>query len=216
MLRDLKDRFLALPWVYDTLRPLAIGLISYEEIARFSRVDETDRVLDLGCGTGQLVPFLRCCEYLGVDTDGSALARARRFSGPNIRFIEGDSWDEECRKLNPTVVLMIGLVHHVPDDTFRSVVRRFKETAHALCRIVTFDTTFLPGHPFNNLLSRMDRGRYVREPLAYEHLFQSSGLRVLRKEVLPTRLRFAVYIGYHLALDGAAVNHAAFNSPLGF
>lgn len=49
-----KNRFLANPWVYDVLRPLAVGGIDIAAIARFCEVDESDRVFDLGCGTASL------------------------------------------------------------------------------------------------------------------------------------------------------------------
>lgn len=49
-----KNRFLANPWVYDVLRPLAVGGIDIAAIARFCEVGETDRVFDLGCGTASL------------------------------------------------------------------------------------------------------------------------------------------------------------------
>src|SRR5436309_3739409 len=126
-LRELKDRIASVPWVYDTLRQAAIGGLSYVELARFSQVAHSDRVFDLGCGTGQLAQHLCCAKYLGVDLDSSALQRARKFASENFRFMEGDEWDDACRDLDPTVVLMIGLVHHVPDDAFQALVQRLRK-----------------------------------------------------------------------------------------
>jgi SAM-dependent methyltransferase len=196
--RNIKDRFLSLPWVYDTLRPLAIGSLDYGRVARFCAVTPDDCVFEIGCGTGQLIPFLRCRNYLGVDTDSAALRRAKRFASPTIRFMEGDSWDRACQELNPNVVLMIGLVHHIPDDVFQSMVCRLEQGSGRLPRIVSFEATYLKGYPLSNLLSALDRGRYVRTPEAYEALFARTGLRVTRKEIIPTRLGHARYIGFHL------------------
>jgi SAM-dependent methyltransferase len=197
---ELKDRFMGIPWVYDTVRPLVVGSFDHEGLARFCAVVPTDRVFDLGCGTAQLFPYLRCQRYLGVDLDAQALQRARRYAGQSARFMQGDSWDDAYRELDPTVVLMIGLVHHISDEDFRSVVRRLKNGAVSLRRIVTFDSSYFPGSIVNNLLSRLDRGKYVRRPPVYEALFAQSGLRITRKEILPTRLGYARYIGYHLEI----------------
>jgi SAM-dependent methyltransferase len=201
--RNLKDRFLSIPWVYDRIRPLAIGGLDYGEIARFCGVSDADRVFELGCGTGSLLQFLKCRKYLGADTDSAALQRARRFSSPSIRFLEGNSWDQACEELNPTVILMIGLVHHLSDEDFQSVVSRIRRAVRGPLRIVSFESTFLPRHVISNLLSALDRGRYVRTPEAYAALFQKNGLRVIRKQIIPTRLRHARYIGFHLH-SGAA------------
>jgi SAM-dependent methyltransferase len=197
-IRDIKDRFLSVPWVYDTLRPLVIGGLDYGEVARFCAVNPQDRVFEIGCGTGRLIPFLNCRSYLGVDTDSGALRRARRFSSPTVRFVEGDFWDHACQELNPSVVLMIGLVHHIPDEVFRSMVARLEQNADKLPRIVSFESTFLKGHPVSNLLSVLDRGRYVRTPAAYEALFARTGLRITHREIIATRLGHARYIGFHL------------------
>ncbi len=198
--RKLKDRLLAVPWVYDTLRPLVAGGIDFESLATFCRVDSNDRVFDFGCGTGQLLPFLRFSAYVGVDLDASALQRASRLAAPNARFAQGNGWDGIYRDLNPNVVLMIGVVHHLSDDDFRSVVKRLTPVG-CLPRIVTVDVSYFHGWILNNILSRLDRGRYVRSPRAYELLFRQTGLRVVRTEILPTKLRYVRYVGYHLQAD---------------
>ncbi len=200
MLREWKDRFLAIPWVYDTLRPLVAGGINLHTLTRFCEVGEMDRVFDFGCGTGQLLPTLSCSEYLGVDLDFSALARASRFSSPHVRFVSGDDWDAAFRRLRPTVVLMIGVGHHLADLEFHTVIRRFRQLNGAPPRLVTIDVTYLPGRRLNNLLSRMDRGRHVRQPGEYEELFRQNTLGVTKREILPTRLGYVRYLGYHLSL----------------
>ena len=197
-IREIKDRFLSIPWVYDTIRPLAIGYIDHDRLASFCAIATSDRVFDLGCGTGALVEHLRCERYLGVDLDASAVARARRFQAAHVRFIESDDWDEAFRALAPSIVLMIGLVHHVSDRDFEAILGRIRRASTALPRIVTFETTYLPASPVNNFLSRLDRGRFVRRPEEYDTLFGRNGLRIEHREVLPTRLRFARYIGYRL------------------
>jgi len=93
---------------------------------------------------------------------------------------------------------MIGVVHHLSDDGFRSVLKRLAPP-DCLPRIVTVDVSYFRGRLLNNLLSRMDRGRYVRSPGDYERLFRQNGLRVIRTEVLRTRLRYVQYVGYHLS-----------------
>lgn len=200
LVRHLKDRFLAVPWVYDKLRPLVAGGIDFQSLAAFCQTEQHDRVFDFGCGTGQLLPFLRFSDYVGVDLDVSALQRAARFTAPNVRFAEGDSWDGIYRDLNPTVALMIGVVHHLSDADFKSVLKRLTLPG-LLPRIVTVDVSYFPGRPLNNLLSRMDRGRHVRAPQEYERLFRQSGLRVTCAEVLTTRLRYVQYAGYQLQAD---------------
>ncbi len=197
MLRKIKDRTLAIPWIYDVVRPLVAGGIDFPVLASFCATTPEDRVFDLGCGTGQLLPYLRFGSYLGADLDSHALDRASRFASQHVRFVEGNDWDRHYRELEPTVALMTGVVHHLSDESFHRIAGRLL-SANSLQRIVTIDVTYLPGQWANNWLSRMDRGHFVRTPQAYEDLFERSRLRVLRSSVLPTRLRYVRYAGYHL------------------
>jgi SAM-dependent methyltransferase len=196
--RDWKNRFLGTPWVYDTLRPLVVGGLDLGALARFCRTQPGDRIFDLGCGTAQLVNQLRFESYLGVDLDPVALARAARMASAQVRFLKGDAWDAELQRLNPTCVLMIGVVHHLSDAEFRHLVGRLREGDAGSRRLVAIDVTFFKGMAVNNLLSRLDRGRYVREVASYERLYARCRLRVARKEELPTRAGYVRYIGFDL------------------
>jgi len=197
-LRDLKDRFLATPWVYDTLRPLVVGGLDLGVLARFCDTQPSDRIFDLGCGTARLVGHLQFESYLGVDLDPVALARASRLASSRVRFLEGDAWDSEFRRLNPTCVLMIGVVHHVSDAEFRHLVERLTNGDHRSRRLVAIDVTFFEGMDVNNLLSRLDRGTHVRDIDSYERLYAECGLRVTRKQVLSTRAGYVRYIAFDL------------------
>jgi SAM-dependent methyltransferase len=193
----LKDRILAIPWVYDHVRPLVVGGLDLPELGRFCGIRKTDRVFDLGCGTAQLLDHFTCEQYLGVDLDAAALEKASRKSSGRVRFMQGDAWDAAYRELRPTVALMIGVVHHISDADFGSLVDRLL-AADSLERIVTIEVTYFRRRLLNNLLSRLDRGRHVREVGRYEELFAGCGLRISRKEILSTRAGYVSYIGFQL------------------
>jgi len=200
-LRSWKDRIMAIPWIYDYVRPLVAGGIDHGALARFCAIDKSDRVFDLGCGTARLAEYLQCREYLGVDLDAEALKRAAKTAGPHKRFFHGDQWDGLLNDLQPTVVLMIGVVHHLSDADFRSMVRRIGFAGKLQPRIVTLDVAFLPGRPLSNFLSRMDRGRHVRTPDQYQELFRENGLRIARHQIVKTTLGYVSYLGYHLLFE---------------
>lgn len=200
-LRTWKDRFMAVPWIYDCVRPLVVGGIDHGALARFCAVGESDRVFDLGCGTARLAEYLKCQGYLGVDLDAEALKRAARVAGPHARFFHGDHWDALLRDLRPTVVLMIGVVHHLANESFHSIVQRIRSACETPPRIVTLEVAYLPGRRVSNFLGRMDRGRHVRTPDQYQTLFLENDLRISRREIVKTRLGYVSYVGYHLLFE---------------
>jgi 2-polyprenyl-3-methyl-5-hydroxy-6-metoxy-1,4-benzoquinol methylase len=79
------------------------------------------RVLDLGCGTGQMTLFLASDERLVVGADlaraalATAAAAARRFGIKGASFVETDLRRPALRPESFDVVLSLGVLHHTPD-----------------------------------------------------------------------------------------------------
>lgn len=68
------------------------------ELVRFAGVGESERVLDVGCGTGSLASALLAdhpeVEIVGVDPSAAFVAAARaRVAAPRARFVVGDARD---------------------------------------------------------------------------------------------------------------------------
>jgi 2-polyprenyl-3-methyl-5-hydroxy-6-metoxy-1,4-benzoquinol methylase len=89
------------------------------------------RVLDVGCGTGQLCLFLATGDRLvvGADLARASLAlaadAARRFGVKGVRFVETDLREPGLRAGAFDVVTCLGVLHHTPNPeaSFRNVAR---------------------------------------------------------------------------------------------
>lgn len=182
---------LSLPAMYDLLqRALGARAFRREIAERYVRAEPGDRVIDVGCGTGEMVAALpRGIAYRGFDLSEAYIASARR------RF--GDRGTFECMDvasasrlggLEADVVLAIGLLHHLDDAECASLLG----TLHALLepggRVVTVDPTLCRlQHPVAAFLARRDRGRNVRSPEGYAALarpYFASVAPVVRHDLL--------------------------------
>jgi SAM-dependent methyltransferase len=89
------------------------------------------KVLDVGCGTGQLALFLATGDRLVVGADLTrpslelAAAAARRFAVARVRFVETDLREPGLRPGAFDVVTCSGVLHHtpVPEASFRAIAR---------------------------------------------------------------------------------------------
>jgi SAM-dependent methyltransferase len=143
-------------------------------------------VLDVGCGTGDALRYLdRFQSYLGIDTDPVAIgfARQRYGSRSHVEFECRLCESDDVRRLQPTEVLLCGVLHHMPDDAALALLRLAAGSAR-LRRIVTSDIVYLSGERLSNLFARLDRGRFCRRSHEYVALAELAGLQVVESEVV--------------------------------
>jgi SAM-dependent methyltransferase len=133
------------------------------------------RVLDLGCGPGDLVRHLGDVRYVGVDVSAPYIERAGRLYGDRAEFRLGDATDLDADLRDFDLVLAFGVVHHLDDE---GASRLFAGAAQALApggRVVTVDPAFAAGQPraARFVISR-DRGNNVRTAAEYARLAEGA------------------------------------------
>jgi SAM-dependent methyltransferase len=196
---SLLDRVLGHPFVFEHVRPLAVGGVDMSHAYRRLDLGPDSVVLDIGCGTGDALKHVEgFASYLGIDTDPRAIAfAAERWKGrANARFECRLCTREDLVGVAPTHVALIGLLHHLSDAEALDLLGMLHESPR-LVRAVTLDIVYLPGRPYNNLLASLDRGKHCRKPDAYAELATSAGLRVVDSYIArshPTRGLVQYYV----------------------
>jgi SAM-dependent methyltransferase len=96
-----------------------------------ARVPGGQRVLDIGCGAGDMLAALEPSSGVGIDVSAPAIAAARKaYAGRNLHFFEGDGADRRLLAQigGPfDVILLVNVVTHLTD------VEQTLENLHALC-----------------------------------------------------------------------------------
>jgi len=183
---NLYQRILGTPFVYNHVRPMAVGGIDMTPFYDRVNAGPEDVVLDVGCGTGDALRYLKgFARYEGIDTDDVAISFARKRYGdtPKVSFQCQLCTAEDVARIQPSRVLLCGLLHHLSDDQVLTLLASFKASP-ALQRIVTSDIVYLERSAISNFLASMDRGRFCRRPGAYEALVAQAGLRVVESTVI--------------------------------
>jgi SAM-dependent methyltransferase len=102
------------------------------------RVPEGQRILDLGCGTGQLLEALRPSEGVGIDISRPAIETARALY-PRLRFLQGDVADPKmlAEAGGPfDVILLVNVVTHLTD--VQATIERLHSVCHARTRVLIY------------------------------------------------------------------------------
>jgi SAM-dependent methyltransferase len=131
-----------------------------------------DVLLDVGCGTGVIIEYLPAdTQYIGVDLSSDYIEHAQSHHDRGT-FICASVGDLEFMPVDPpTVVLAIGLLHHLDDEEVHKLFQDISRVMAEGSRLITGDPCLLKRtHPLARLLIRMDRGQNVRTPDAYRLL----------------------------------------------
>jgi SAM-dependent methyltransferase len=163
------------PWVYNTYQNVVGATRARQWVSdHFWRVQPGQRVVDIGCGPGNLVRHMPAgVKYVGFDVSEEYVAHARRIfqDDPDKTFIVGSAEDFIADLPGPMrnadLVVMGGLLHHLDDDQALTALKLAHEALSPQGHLVALEGTFLVKQ---TKLSRwfvgLDRGRNVRsEPV---------------------------------------------------
>jgi SAM-dependent methyltransferase len=188
---NLYQRLLGTPFIYNHVRPLAVGGLDMSPFYERIGASEDSVVLDIGCGTGDALRYLdRFDHYYGFDTDPIAIAFAKQRYGdrPRVEFECRLFEEEDVRRIQPTEIVLGGVLHHLPDEVAKSLLT-LAAGSPRLRRVVALDIVFLPGERISNFLARMDRGRFCRRAEQYLALAEASGLAVTDDRIVRSHPR---------------------------
>jgi SAM-dependent methyltransferase len=117
-----------------------------------ARTPEGLKVLDIGCGSGQLLADLKPSRGVGVDLSARAIASARRaHPGEHLHFAEGDGADPQVlRQIGGPfdVVLLVNVVTHLTD--VQAMFEALHAVSHPRTRVLVYSYSRL-WQPFLSL-----------------------------------------------------------------
>jgi cyclopropane fatty-acyl-phospholipid synthase-like methyltransferase len=180
----LRDFFFGATWVYTRLRPRFFGGLDYSPVYAWLEASDDDVILDVGSGFGDSLRYLdRYRAYHGFDVQPSAVAFCNaRLHDARTSFHPEHLSEERLLEISPTRAVCIGLFHHLTDTELVELLALLAR-APRLQRIISLDGALVPGARCNNLVARMDRGRYVRSAERYRELLSRDAFRIAHDEL---------------------------------
>ncbi len=171
---------LALPQAYQLFH----HVIGAPERARvlvqeYIKPKPTDRILEIGCGPGAIVPYLPETEYIGFDLSAPYIEYARkRF--PKAKFI--------CERVSAytlpkrdyfDLVLALAILHHLEDSEALQLFRTAHDALRIGGKLVTMDGVWTQDQSrVARYIQARDRGQHIREEQSYVALAQQVFSRV--------------------------------------
>ena len=165
---------LAQPRVYDAFQR-ALGATNVERVFvdRLLRgAPPRPRVLDIGCGPGDVLEAMPAVDYVGFDVSERYIASARERFGARGRFFVGDVTRVDMHELGPfDCIAAKGVLHHLDDEEASHLLRAAAAALAPGGRLATLDGCFSDGQGrVSRFVVGRDRGQNIRTSAGYAAL----------------------------------------------
>ena len=188
---------LTLPWVYKALQT-AVGAGKFRRyfIDHHVRPKPGERILDIGCGPGEILPYLpEGVEYVGYDISPEYIDWAKGQFAARGEFIAARFDESQLERHRPfDTVIVIAVLHHLDDGEASNLLSLLKRAVRKGGRVITADLVSIDGqNPIAQMMVDWDRGQNVRRSSEYAALAQPVFERVegevIDQALIPRTLR---------------------------
>ena len=157
---------LAFPAIYRLFSNIVGGNARSLYVEKYIRPRDGDRILDIGCGSADILSYLPNVEYVGLDMSQTYINSAKKRFGNRGTFltkkVNKDS-NNELSSFDFDIVLASGVLHHLNDGEAIQLFDLARSALKVGGRLITLDGCYIKGQSWlaRFILSK-DRGKYVR------------------------------------------------------
>jgi len=184
------SKLLSFPAAYRLFSRVVSGNVWEVYMAEYVRPAPGEKLLDIGCGPGDVLYHLPRLNYTGVDISPEYIEAAKRRFGERGRFLCSDVALVTLEREYGTFDLAIatGVLHHLDNERAAKLLELARLALKPGGRFISYDGCYVPEQSkiARYLLSK-DRGQFVRRRDEYLRLAAASFTHVephLRHDLL--------------------------------
>lgn len=169
---------LSFPVFYDLLQDLSGGKKARKEfIHKYMLVNPNDRLLDIGCGTAQILDHIhQKMTYVGFDASKKYIKMAtEKYRDRNAQFFAKLVTDSNLGDFEPfDIIIATSVLHHLDDEEVIQLFSLGKKFLKPNGRMITIDPCYLENQRnLARFIISHDRGQNVRTTHQYQKLAEN-------------------------------------------
>lgn len=160
---------LSKPGIFKLFNSLIIGKCRSIFVEKYVRPEKGDRILDIGCGLGDILDYLPDVDYVGFDMNQRYIDAAVKYYGNRGKFL-CKNVSKETIKENSSfdIVMANGVLHHLNNEEAIELFELAQLALNPIGTLITIDGCYVESQsPIVQYLLLRDRGQYVRTKERY-------------------------------------------------
>jgi len=167
------QRLQEMPFGYRLSQVILGGFLARSKyVKEYVKPKVNDKILDIGCGTADILKYLPQVDYCGFDMNEKYIHSAIKRFGNRGRFI--------CKKISKDIIQQLpefdivmanGILHHLNDDGVLQLLGIARSALKPEGRFFTLDGCYADNQfPIARYFLKIDRGKYIRTKEGYSAL----------------------------------------------
>ena len=171
-------KFLEIGIIYDSFQSFFDGGARKTMVSRYVKPQNNDKILDIGCGTGNIYKYVKNSDYTGIDLNKNYIEFAKS------KYKEGNFICDDLKNLNferPfSKIIGQGLLHHLSDEEVDILINNLKKIMSSGSKLITMDPYYYENQGFvSKFFCDNDRGNHIRKFEEYYDLVKEEFHKVL-------------------------------------
>lgn len=159
---------LSLPRIYKLFGLLVGGSSRETFVNEYIKPKKGDKILDIGCGTGDIIECLPEVKYTGFDISRRYIDAAKKSYGKKGDFICQQVTKAAVTEKEFDIVLSSGVLHHINDRECIELYDLAHKSLKQHGRLITLDGCYVEDQSIlAKYIVSKDRGQYVRTAEQY-------------------------------------------------
>lgn len=155
------------PKLFNFLRKILEGNFKNQKkiVLEFASGKTEEKILDIGCGTGEFSVFFNPGDYIGVDIEEKYINYAKNnFKG---KFLVADAGSLPFGDKSFDKILINSILHHINNKDCLRIFREARRVLKSGGKMLVMEPDIEAGNFLTQFLYKLDRGKFIRTKKEY-------------------------------------------------
>lgn len=131
-----------------------------------------DKVLDIGCGTGEFSPLFDANFYCGIDISPDYISYAGKNNKGEFKVMDATNIDFPDQSFD--FILIMAVLHHLNDEDSNKVIKEAKRVLKPNGQILIMEDAKIPRleNKMVRFAQKFDKGEFIRTPENYKKIIE--------------------------------------------